>query len=96
MDSPVVALSADAFMTPQMRRMMKAMNPESDAPTVKVHLEINPSHPLIRRLAVTRAESPDNAKLVAEQLLDNALISAGLLDDPTRMLSRLYKLLEQV
>jgi molecular chaperone HtpG len=95
-DSPVVALSADAFMTPQMRRMMKAMNPESDAPTVKVHLEINPSHPLIRRLAVTRAESPDNAKLVAEQLLDNALISAGLLDDPTRMLSRLYKLLEQV
>ncbi len=95
-ESPVVALSADAFMTPQMRRMMKAMNPESDAPTVKVHLEINPSHPLIRRLAVTRAESPDNAKLVAEQLLDNALISAGLLDDPTRMLSRLYKLLEQV
>lgn len=95
-DSPVVALSADAFMTPQMRRMMKAMNPEADTPAVKVHLEVNPSHPLIRRLAATRTESPDKATLVAEQLLDNALISAGLLDDPTRMLSRLYKLLEQV
>jgi len=95
-DSPVVALSADAFMTPQMRRMMKAMNPEADAPAVKVHLEINPSHPLIRRLAITRTESPEKATLVAEQLLDNALISAGLLEDPTRMLSRIYKLLEQV
>jgi molecular chaperone HtpG len=95
-DSPVVALSADAFMTPQMRRMMKAMDPEADAPAVKVHLEINPSHPLIRRLATTRTEAPEKAKLVAEQLLDNALISAGLLEDPTRMLSRIYKLLEQV
>ncbi|MFY8216878.1 MAG: molecular chaperone HtpG [Chthoniobacterales bacterium] len=95
-DSPVVALSADAFMTPQMRRMMKAMNPEADAPAVKVHLEINPSHPLIRRLATTRTESPEKATMVAEQLLDNALISAGLLEDPTRMLSRIYKLLEQV
>lgn len=95
-DSPVVALSSDAFMTPQMRRMMKAMNPDSDAPAVKVNLEVNPAHPLIRRLAVTRAESPEKAALVAEQLLDNALISAGLLDDPTSMLARLYKLLEQV
>lgn len=95
-DSPVVALSADSFMTPQMRRMMKAMNPDADAPPVKVNLEVNPSHPLIVRLATTHIESPEKAVLVAEQLLDNALISAGLLDDPTRMLSRLYKLLEQV
>ena len=38
----------------------------------------------------------DLAKLVAEQLLDNALISAGLLDDATAMVARLNKLLESV
>ena len=32
----------------------------------------------------------------AEQLLDNALISAGLLDDATTMVARLNKLLETV
>ena len=38
----------------------------------------------------------EKAKLVAEQILDNALISAGLLDDATPMVARLYKLLETV
>ena len=39
---------------------------------------------------------PRRAKLVAEQILDNALISAGLLDDATSMVARMYKLLESV
>lgn len=34
------------------------------------------------------------AKLVAEQIFDNALIAAGLIDDPNRMLPRLNKILE--
>lgn len=95
-DSPVVALSADPFMTPQMRRMMRAMNPDADAPAVKVNLEINPSHALIRRLAALRTDDADKANLVAAQLLDNALIAAGLLEDPTTMLARLNQLLEKV
>jgi TNF receptor-associated protein 1 len=33
---------------------------------------------------------------VAEQILDNALISAGLLDDASGMVKRLYKILESV
>jgi molecular chaperone HtpG len=36
------------------------------------------------------------AKLIAEQILDNALIAAGLLDDPQKMVARIYKLLETV
>lgn len=34
--------------------------------------------------------------MVAEQVLDNALIAAGLLDDPQTMVARIYKLLERV
>jgi molecular chaperone HtpG len=40
--------------------------------------------------------NPERAQLVAEQLLDNALIGAGLLDDPSAMVARLNKLLETV
>ncbi len=95
-DSPVLALNADKFMSPHMRRMMKAMKKdEADSP-LRVNLEINPRHAVLTRLFTLHTESPDKAKLVAEQLLDNALISAGLLDDTTAMVARLNKLLESV
>jgi molecular chaperone HtpG len=95
-DSPVVALNADKFMSPHMRRVMKAMNREGGDSPLRVNLEINPRHAVIRRLAGTRESAPERATLVAEQLLDNALMAAGLLEDPTKMLQRLNKLLESV
>ena len=95
-DSPALAVNADKFMTPQMRRMMKAMKKDEPEAPVKVSLEINPRHAVIQRLASARTESPEKAKMVAEQILDNALISAGLLEDASSMVKRLYKLLEQV
>ncbi len=95
-DSPVLALNADKFMSPQMRRMMKAMNKEGGDNPLRVNLEINPRHAVIKRLFETHTAAPERAKLVAEQLLDNALISAGLLEDPTAMVARLNKLLESV
>jgi TNF receptor-associated protein 1 len=36
------------------------------------------------------------SKQVAEQIYDNALIAAGLLEDPQAMLKRINSLLEQV
>ena len=93
-DSPVLALNADKFMSPHMRRMMKAMKKgEADSP-VLVNLEINPRHAVIKRLFELHGTNPDRAKLVAEQLLDNALICAGLLDDATAMVARLNRILE--
>ncbi|PTX91778.1 molecular chaperone HtpG [Opitutus sp. ER46] len=94
-DSPVIALNADKFMSPHMRRIMKAMNKDAETP-LRVNLEINPRHAVIKRLFETHTAQPEKAKLVAEQLLDNALISAGLLDDATAMVARLNKLLESV
>ncbi|MBL9199026.1 MAG: molecular chaperone HtpG, partial [Opitutaceae bacterium] len=95
-DSPVLALNADKFMSPHMRRMMKAMNKEGADSPLRVNLEINPRHAVIKRLFETHAANADRAKLVAEQLLDNALISAGLLDDASAMVARLNKLLETI
>lgn len=91
-DSPVMALVPEDGMSPQMRRMMKAMD-ENFQDEVKVELEINPRHELIRRLEGVKDKDPELAKLVSEQLLDNALISAGLLDDARQTVSRMNALM---
>ena len=59
-------------------------------------IEINPRAAVMKRLFETHTAAPDKARLVAEQILDNALISAGLLEATTKMVARLYKLLESV
>ena len=93
-DHPVIALVPADGMSPQMRQMMKAMD-ENYKDEVKVELEINPRHPLVRKLAAARESNPEVAALVSRQLLDNALISAGLLDDARDTISRMNALMEK-
>jgi molecular chaperone HtpG len=93
-DSPALALNADKLMSPHLRRLMKAMNKDGAPTPLRVELEVNPRSAVIKRLSELRTAAPEKAKLVAEQILDNALISAGLLDDASGMVKRLYKLLE--
>ena len=95
-DSPALALNADKFSSPHMRRLMKAMNKDGSTAPLRVNLEINPHHAVIKRLSELQSSAPEKAQLVAEQILDNALISAGLLDDASGMVKRLYKILESV
>jgi hypothetical protein len=59
-------------------------------------LEVNPAHAVIVRLHAIREAQPELARAVAEQLVDNALIAAGLVDDSRTMLPRLAGLLERV
>jgi molecular chaperone HtpG len=93
-ESPVIALVPEDGMSPQVRQMMKAMD-ENFKDEVKVELEINPRHALIKKLSETRESHPEVAKLVAAQMLDNALISAGLLDDAREMIRRMNALMEK-
>ena len=79
--------------------MMKAVE-ENFKDEVKVELEINPLHPLVKKLAETQATNPELAKMVASQLLDNALIAAGLiaaglLDDACDTVKRMSALMEK-
>ncbi len=93
-DHPVIALVPADGLSPQMRQMMRAMD-ESFKDEVKVELEINPRHPLVRKLAEAKDANPELAKLVSRQLLDNALISAGLLEDARDTISRMNTLMEK-
>ena len=96
-DSPAVVVDSDKFMTANMRRIMKAMRKdgEPDEP-LKHDLEINPAHPIIVRLEAMRQQDAALAASVAEQVLDNARVAAGILEDPRTMLNRLNQLLEKV
>jgi molecular chaperone HtpG len=93
-DHPVIALVPADGLSPQMRQMMRAMD-ENFKDEVRVELEINPRHPLVRKLAEAKDANPELAKLVSRQLLDNALISAGLLEDARDTISRMNTLMEK-
>ncbi len=96
-DSPAVVVDSDKFMTASMRRIMKAMKQDGPEPAAAKHdFEINPAHPMIARLEATRQKDAALAASVAEQILDNARVAAGILEDPRAMLTRLNQLLEKV
>ncbi|TLD69839.1 molecular chaperone HtpG [Phragmitibacter flavus] len=92
--SPSMAVVPDGEMTPQMRQMMKALKNE-DFGGPSVILEINPSHAIALKLFGLKDSNVELAELVAEQLLDNALMSAGLLDDTQAMINRVNRIMEQ-
>ena len=94
-DSPAVVVESDKGMTSSMRRILKNLNRGTESP-FKHDLEINPNHPMLIGLDGFRQSRPEVSKQVAEQIYDNALIAAGLLEDPQAMLKRINSLLEQV
>uniref|UniRef100_A0A8C4NAI9 TNF receptor-associated protein 1 n=1 Tax=Eptatretus burgeri TaxID=7764 RepID=A0A8C4NAI9_EPTBU len=58
-------------------------------------LEINPGHTLIKKLNELKTRDPELARLLVEQICDNAMMAAGLTEDPRPMVSRLNELLTQ-
>lgn len=94
-NAPALAITPEGEMTPQMRQMMKAMKPD-EVTAPKVILEINPRHALVKKLNHLRSSDADLATLLSEQILDNALLSAGLLDDPQRVVARTEKIMARI
>ncbi|KAK4521415.1 uncharacterized protein ATC70_012030 [Mucor velutinosus] len=91
---PAIVLEHES---PAMRKMMQMMQGSArmeESPSTPTVLEINPDHPVMKGLFNIRNQNPDLAKLVTEQIYDNALCAAGVLDDPRSMITRLNKLLE--
>jgi TNF receptor-associated protein 1 len=93
-DSPAIVLNLDAMMTSSMQRVMQAMNRDMGMLGGKA-LEINPRNDLIKRLAALREKEPGFAGLVVEQILDNALITAGQVVEPRAMVERINRILER-
>ena len=96
-NSPVCVVGEDGLGGASARRIMKMMQgPDDNMPASKVKFQINPKHTLIHGLLGLMEKDEPTALLVANQLLDNALASANLLDDPREMISRSYQTLEKI
>ncbi|MGB0775883.1 MAG: molecular chaperone HtpG, partial [Akkermansiaceae bacterium] len=93
-DSPVAALTPKEAPNAQMRAMMQAMG--QDMPATKATLEINPRHETIHGLAKLIDSDAETAKLIAQQLTDNALLAAGLLENAHQMSARMNQLIEKL
>jgi molecular chaperone HtpG len=98
--SPAMIVNGDKMMTAQMRKMMKAIQQKAGGPDLgsepPVKLQVNPRHPLVKNLAALRDSDSELATLISRQILDNARLAAGLLEDPSTLLQRNYTILEKL
>ncbi|WP_352337138.1 molecular chaperone HtpG [Psychrobacter sp. 16-MNA-CIBAN-0192] len=90
-DSPACLVVGEGELSPQMIQMLKQMG--QDVPESKPTLEINPDHPLIKKLESSEQSDVDFDKL-AQVIFDQALLAdGGQLDDPAAYLKRVNELL---
>ncbi|MGC6565364.1 MAG: molecular chaperone HtpG [Akkermansiaceae bacterium] len=91
---PVVALTPKDAPSGQMRAMMEAMG--QAAPEMKARLEFNPNHEIVTKLNSLRSEKEEVAKKLANQLADNALLAAGMVKDPAKVVAGMNELLGEL
>lgn len=86
-DSPACLVVGDQDLSPQLVRMLKQAG--QPVPESKPILEINPAHPLVKRL-----ESTDKFEELANVIFDQALLAeGGVPEDPAAYLKRINSLL---
>ena len=92
-DSPSCIVVDDMDPTMQMQQILKLMG-NRDFPEVKPILELNPSHPIVSKLAAVEDESviEDASRLLLDQAL---LVEGGEIKDPAGFVKRLNKALEK-
>ncbi|EUR70124.1 hypothetical protein PFBG_03353 [Plasmodium falciparum 7G8] len=94
------------FLSPTLRKVMKATMKNSDFndntnnsnnmnmfQNLPATLELNPSHTIVTSIYHLKNTNQEVAKLLVQQLYDNACIAAGILEDPRSLLSKLNELL---
>ncbi|NBB68411.1 molecular chaperone HtpG [Mannheimia haemolytica] len=89
-DTPAVVSTDSDEMTTQMAKLFAAMGQQ--APEVKYTFELNPDHPMVKKVAdlADEAEFADWIELLFEQAL---LAERGMLENPTAFIKRVNKLL---
>nr|XP_042906080.1 heat shock protein 75 kDa, mitochondrial [Parasteatoda tepidariorum] len=75
------------------RTALQSMSEEERNYLLKLTLELNLSHPIMQKLNTLRNSNPKLAELVALQVYDAAMVSAGLVDDPRKITVHLNELL---
>ena len=92
-NSPAIVTDNESGMMRRMMQMVDNSDGRDSMPLPAQTVEINPSHPIIIGLHKLKETEPVLAKVLAEQVYDNCLVAAGLMDDSRTMLPRLNDLL---
>ena len=93
--SPAIVVDHDTAGRRRLMRMMSQEQTDGRLPLPPQTLEINPTHPIIQGINKARLGGEDEQKrgaVVAQQVFDNALIAAGLMEEPRDMVDRLHEL----
>ncbi len=94
-DSPVCLVNPDNTTSSQMQKIMKMMNENFEIP--KKIFEVNYESPLIKNLADINEKGNNKEYLdnCIYQLFDNALMLDGIMSQPSEMITRINKLMEE-
>mmetsp|Transcript_17265 Transcript_17265/g.33913 ORF Transcript_17265/g.33913 Transcript_17265/m.33913 type:complete len:704 (-) Transcript_17265:124-2235(-) len=97
-NSPAIVVDHESAALRRMMRMVQQGRDGTDGANdmPKQQLEINLKHPIVHKINDYRKTDVELARALARQVYDNALIAAGLVEDPRMMLPRLNKLLEEL
>ncbi|NXX75041.1 TRAP1 protein, partial [Urocolius indicus] len=79
-----------------LRMQQLAKTQEERAQLLQPTLEINTGHTLIKKLNELKDGQPDLAQMLLDQIYENAMIAAGLNEDPRPMVGRLNELLTRI
>lgn len=92
--APAIALQGENDVSPEVRAYLKAMG----QPVPENHPEIafNPHSPIVQKLAELQTENEELATLLAGQLVNTALLRAGMLEDPAKLADNSQALLEKL
>ena len=84
------------FLKSQYLTDPKGMSEEEKLALFKPTLQLNSNHLVVSKLLKLKSDNEDVAKLILEQIYDNAMISAGLTEDARPMVGRLNNLLAKI
>jgi HSP90 family molecular chaperone len=94
-DSPAAIVSSDKYMTTAMKRILKSIRKDEPSGSADYDLEINPANNVIYQLYKAWDANKPIAPEIAQQVYDNACITAGIIDDFSPLVKRINNLMEQ-
>ncbi|XP_028177360.1 heat shock protein 75 kDa, mitochondrial [Ostrinia furnacalis] len=75
------------------RTQAQSLSEENRFALLRPQLEINPKHPIIKKLHKLVSSDKELANMVAQQLFSNAMVTAGLIMDPRNLITHINDLL---
>ncbi|KAF0852647.1 mitochondrial Hsp75 (Hsp90 family protein) [Andalucia godoyi] len=92
--TPLVVLDHESPMLRKMMKMAGQGGALANANFAKHQIQVFSSNPIMQSLANIRKSDEETAALIVEQLFENALVTAGIMDEPREMVPRINKIIE--